>query len=87
MNTTGVLAPTLAASTPSVIVKVYAGATEIPSMVPPKRPTTLLFKPFSAISSTLSSSIWNCESVTKNSALETVVLHDMLDPGVLLQRV
>ena len=54
MITTGVLAPTLAASTPSVTVKAYAGATDdIPSMVPPKRPTTLLFKPFSAISSTL----------------------------------
>ena len=54
MITTGVLAPTAAASKPSVIVSVYAGATdEIPSMVPPKRPTTLLFKPLSAISVTL----------------------------------
>jgi hypothetical protein len=54
MKTTGVWAPTLTARNPSVIVKVYAGATdEIPSMVPPKRPTTLLFKPLSAISSTL----------------------------------
>ena len=54
MITTGVLAPTAAASKPSVAVSAYAGATdEIPSMVPPKRPTTLLFKPLSAISSTL----------------------------------
>jgi hypothetical protein len=50
----GVWAPTAAASKPSVAVSVYAGATEeIPSMMPPNRPTTLLFKPFSAISSTL----------------------------------
>ena len=54
MNTNGVLAATAAARRPRVAVKVYAGATdEIPSMVPPKRPTTLLFKPFSAISTTL----------------------------------
>ena len=54
MITTGVLAATAAASKPSVAVSAYAGATdEIPSMVPPKRPTTLLFKPLSAISSTL----------------------------------
>ena len=50
MITTGVLAPTAAASKPSVAVSAYAGATdEIPSMVPPKRPTTLLFRPLSAI--------------------------------------
>ena len=40
----------------SEATEAYAGAAEeIPSMVPPKRPTTLLFKPFSAISSTLPS--------------------------------
>jgi hypothetical protein len=51
MITTGVLARTLAARMPSVAVKAYAGATEeIPSMVPPNRPTTLLFRPLSAIS-------------------------------------
>jgi hypothetical protein len=54
MITASVFAPTLAAGMPSVAVRAYAGATdEIPSMVPPNRPTTLLFKPLSAISTTL----------------------------------
>src|SRR5215211_5018699 len=45
--------PTLAARMPSMAVRACAGATEeIPSMVPPKGSTTLLFRPLSAISST-----------------------------------
>src|SRR6185312_6069784 len=85
MITTGVLAPTLAASMPSVAVKAYAGATEeIPSMVPPNRPTTLLFKPLSAISTTLLEAV---RSNDEGLALESVVLHDVLDAGVVLEPV
>src|SRR5215207_6869086 len=75
--------PTLAARMPTVAVKAYAGATEeIPSMVPPKRPTTLLFRPLSAISA----SLLDCQ-VWRRSAFESVVLHDVLDTGVILQPV
>jgi len=85
MITTGVLAPTLAARMPRVAVSAYAGATdEIPSMVPPKRPTTLLFKPLSAISPTLLEAV---RSNDEGLALESVILHDVLDPGVVLQPV
>lgn len=45
---------------------------------------TLLFKPFSAISSTL---LEAAMSNDEGLALESVILHDVLDPGVILQPV
>ena len=46
--------------------------------------TTLLFKPFSAISSTL---LEAAMSDDEGLSLESVILHDVLDPGVILQPV
>jgi hypothetical protein len=86
MITTGALAKTLTARIPSAAVKAYAGATdEIPSIVPPTGPTTLLFRPLSAISSTPFRV--GVVSYDERSALESVILHDVLDPGVVLQAV
>jgi len=56
MITTGVFSPTATARMPTVAVSTYAGATdEIPSSVPPNRPTESLFKPLSAIPTPFSS--------------------------------
>jgi hypothetical protein len=53
--------PTLAARMPSMAVRAYAGATEeIPSMVPPKRPTTIALQTLVCHLVDPSSS-WNCE--------------------------
>ena len=51
MITTGVFSPTAIARMPTVAVSTYAGATdEMPSSVPPNRPTEFAFRPLSAIS-------------------------------------
>ena len=54
MITTGVCSPTATARMPTVAVSTYAGATdEMPSSVPPNRPTEFALSPLSAICQTL----------------------------------
>ena len=85
MTTTGVLAPTRPRGYRAWPLGRTPAPRGIPSIVPPKRPTTLLFRPLSAISSTPFRV--GIVSYDERSALESVILHDVLDPGVILQSV
>ena len=80
MITTGSFSPTSTARMPSVAVSAYAGATEeMLRIVLPIRPTEFSLSPLC--------SGWVSRGASSTSALESVVLHHVLDPGVVLHAV